>query len=515
MKTKYLLIIFLALVTISIVFVTATPRWKTNPCPINSDTNIVFYGETGFGGVGTLSRSWVIHFLNWWEQQNPSINYVELDSGDIKSDCNLNDYPNIKVYIQPGGDAYKMQNKLDSAGRTAITNYINSGKGYLGVCAGFYYTANDYYWQGKYYNWPEMLDYYPATVEGSITDIADYEGNPDHKLTPLSNGFNAIYYGGPTIGWRDTQGPAPGETLATFSEISGDLPAIIKYNGNALLTSVHLEAFENDGIDGLSTTDRVENYKLLANLLNEVSGTNFNVPPYTNPPVCGNNQKEVGEVCDGTDLGGQTCQTQGFDDGTLSCLSDCLGFDTSACITLPKQCNDNIDNDGDNLTDYPADLGCDSPLDEDETDYTGPVELLSDSFEDGNLVGWSLSGTGTPWTASTDTAYEGSWSARAKKTGVSQDSFMEISIPDSCSNTLKFEYYRKLVGLDVADDFEVQYLDSSWISVEHLGSGSENNANFLFKSFTIPNTATKVRFKCECGAVSEKCYIDNVKITCE
>ena len=48
-------------------------------------------------------------------------------------------------------------------------------------------------------------------------------------------------------------------------------------------------------------------------------------------PVCGNNLIEVSEACDGTDLGGETCVSQGYDSGILSCLSDCSGFDTSGC----------------------------------------------------------------------------------------------------------------------------------------------------------------------------------------
>ena len=48
--------------------------------------------------------------------------------------------------------------------------------------------------------------------------------------------------------------------------------------------------------------------------------------------VCGNNIKEPGEQCDGTDLGGATCQSLGYQGGTLSCNSDCT-FNTSGCIT--------------------------------------------------------------------------------------------------------------------------------------------------------------------------------------
>jgi hypothetical protein len=49
--------------------------------------------------------------------------------------------------------------------------------------------------------------------------------------------------------------------------------------------------------------------------------------------VCGNNVKETGEVCDGTDLNGQTCVSQGFSGGTLACSSGCGSFDTSSCTT--------------------------------------------------------------------------------------------------------------------------------------------------------------------------------------
>jgi hypothetical protein len=48
---------------------------------------------------------------------------------------------------------------------------------------------------------------------------------------------------------------------------------------------------------------------------------------------CGSNIATSPEVCDGTDLLGQTCITQGFDSGTLACELDCSAFDTSECGT--------------------------------------------------------------------------------------------------------------------------------------------------------------------------------------
>ena len=330
MKGKYFLILGVFVLVMLSVFVAAVPSWKIVSCPIDSDTDIVFYGENGFGGVGDLSESWLVHFLDWWVEQDSSISYVELSADDVQSNCNFEDFPDLKVYVQPGGNAYYQQNKLGSEGKAALIDYVNSGKGYVGICAGFYYTASDYFWQDEFYDHADLLGLYP-TVEGSVREIADYEGNPEYAVTSLSNGFNALYYGGPTRGYEYTSSEFPGESLADFASFGNGLPAVIK-DGNMLLNSVHLEAFEDDGFSGLSSEDRVENYKLLANLINEVSGTSFSVPAYANPAVCGNDVAEVGEVCDGLDLAGESCADLGCDDGVVSCNANCDGFDVSSCV---------------------------------------------------------------------------------------------------------------------------------------------------------------------------------------
>jgi len=46
---------------------------------------------------------------------------------------------------------------------------------------------------------------------------------------------------------------------------------------------------------------------------------------------CGNGVAEPGEACDGSDFGDQSCQSLGFVGGTLSCQIDCMMVDTSGC----------------------------------------------------------------------------------------------------------------------------------------------------------------------------------------
>lgn len=55
-------------------------------------------------------------------------------------------------------------------------------------------------------------------------------------------------------------------------------------------------------------------------------------------PVCGDDHVDLGEVCDGTALGGATCETIGVGGGALACASDCQSFDLSGCQACTPAC---------------------------------------------------------------------------------------------------------------------------------------------------------------------------------
>ena len=71
--------------------------------------------------------------------------------------------------------------------------------------------------------------------------------------------------------------------------------------------------------------------------------------------TCGDGSVDSGEACDGSDLNGATCTSQGFDAGSLSCDSSCQ-LDSSACVNN-EVCTDGTDNDLDGDTDC-ADSDC-------------------------------------------------------------------------------------------------------------------------------------------------------------
>lgn len=65
----------------------------------------------------------------------------------------------------------------------------------------------------------------------------------------------------------------------------------------------------------------------------DLEDSNCTGPNDDSESLCGDGIAEgTAEVCDGEDLGGETCESQGFDSGTLACNPDCQGFDTDQCV---------------------------------------------------------------------------------------------------------------------------------------------------------------------------------------
>jgi len=60
-------------------------------------------------------------------------------------------------------------------------------------------------------------------------------------------------------------------------------------------------------------------------------------------PVCGNSVLEAGEVCDGNTVRCFDLDSDEWLSGSATCASDCMGFDTSACIVYPTCGNDIVE----------------------------------------------------------------------------------------------------------------------------------------------------------------------------
>lgn len=82
------------------------------------------------------------------------------------------------------------------------------------------------------------------------------------------------------------------------------------------------------------------------------------------PEVCGDDELNADDECDGDDFGDATCATAGFDEGALKCSSSCK-IETTACVLL--------DEDQDELNIYDEEYWGTDPLNPD-TDGDGIID---------------------------------------------------------------------------------------------------------------------------------------------
>ena len=153
--------------------------------------------------------------------------------------------------------------------------------------------------------------------------------------------------------------------------------------------------------------------------------------------------------------------------------------------------------------------------------FVSAAVIFSDDFESGTLGGWNLysGGDGVNWTVSLTNPQEGVWYAESKPRETTQPaSSLERDISTLGYSDVSLSYYRRLVGIDAADEFNVSWYNGSrWIPLEGTGGASANDGAYLFRTYSLgvgadDSSALKIRFECTAGAVTEFCRVDNVTL---
>jgi hypothetical protein len=246
-------------------------------CPIKKgETQVVI-----FHGLGPTAecKQWEKDFYNWLGLPLATLTNTQMKAADCGGAMHE---LGVKIFAMPGGNAYNIGRGVKAEGKQNILDFINAGGTYVGTCAGFFFASERYWWQGVEYgpgldsDHDNLLQLYPET-EGSITDIWDDDVSPGYALTELSNGLNALYWGGPTRGWKNTPDTSPGTVLFRYTK-TNTLAGV--HYGNLLLFSAHLEAEEGVGISnsGLTPDMQLANWQERAKHVRNAAGLDFSVP---------------------------------------------------------------------------------------------------------------------------------------------------------------------------------------------------------------------------------------------
>ena len=183
------------------VFAAVASSAPPSSCPVTNSTKIVYSTATGVGGA---SKIWVADLLKWWASADPTLEYTALTAAETQS-CDLASYPNLRVFMNPGGDAYSQLGSLGKAGTEQIKKFVGRDQknpsAYAGFCAGGYMAATSYLWETMYEG-PGYFDFatnppmgfFPHMVEGSIVDANDDQFGNQHgsKFRKVNMRFAAL-----------------------------------------------------------------------------------------------------------------------------------------------------------------------------------------------------------------------------------------------------------------------------------------------------------------------------------
>jgi len=456
--------------------------------------NVLVYAGPGSWGDGITAFE---NFLTYKGLTYQEQSYSYINNNDLRGKFDV-------IYF-PGGDAYQYDRRINSAGDNNIRNFVSNGGGYIGICAGAYFACDRILWEGgwQYYT----LDLFMGYGYGAIDSIIPWSGYTMTWTTMnLANPLCTweltkeyqMYYGG------GAYYPDAGQSMnviATYDSYNND-PAMINFgygSGHVVMFGPHPEIEEDDTRDGTAFGDQFEDlgtdWNIMWTCMDYLRNVPITQPPGTIPP------DEIPPV--------------------INWVSDSPDPSVSGNpVTITAEVVDNVGV-GDVWVNV---LGNNYPMTaigNDQYQYTmstagGSTEVLFDGFE--GTWGWTVAGTGALWAKSTASAYQGSYSAYVKQTGVGKVTTMTKTISTVGYTGITLTFYRKVVGFDVTDEYKAEWSDgTNWYVLEQSGSGSMNDGSYVLRTYNLPTGANnnpnlKLRFSADCGAVSEWASIDNVRL---
>jgi len=245
--------------------------------------DVLIYAGAGAWGDGVLAFEKFLEFkdLTWYECDGT---YIEKNVLIGKFDA---------IHFPGGNSGYYIDN-INSVGLQNIRNFVSTGGGYIGICAGGYFACDRVIWEGSTYDHP--LDLFYGVGYGAIDEIASW---PGYTMTTininLANPINKyespteyiLYYGGAAYYPDELQEM---NVVGTYSLFNDDA-AIINFgygNGRVVLIGPHPEIEEDSSRDDVSFGDSLEDngtdWNLMWTCMDWLLDLPISEPPDLMPP---------------------------------------------------------------------------------------------------------------------------------------------------------------------------------------------------------------------------------------
>lgn len=459
-----------------------------------------------YTGSGTWEHS-ITAFEKFLEWKN--LTWEEVSAWDI----NNNDLrPFYKGIFMPGGWAYNYKKSIRDSGDQHIRDLVADGGAYIGMSAGAYYACDNVKWEGS--NYPYYLNLFHGDCVGPIEEIAPWpeyvmttmsinQAHPTNIYEPIAE--DVLYYGEPYfVPYAEQEMQTLASWNAPTNSAADKKPGIIGFNyglGRVLLVGPHPEIEEDSDRDGSNFGDELDDM-----------GSDW---PFLWTAVDWSLREEISQPPE-LPQGGRGPSANDTLAPVIHSYSDNPDpLIAGALLTIKTNVTDNmaLSSVRVNILDifYPMSL-----------EYGPGANILFDGFESGTLNGWTTTAVsgGQKWIIASTNPFQGAKHAQSQPRSTSEPaSILERSIGTVGYQGITLKYARKLVGLDIADEFKAKWFNGlTWSVLEQTGSSSANDANYVLKSFALPASANnnqnfKIRFECTAGAVSEYCRIDSVNVS--
>jgi subtilisin family serine protease len=225
--------------------------------------------------------------------------------------------------------SFNRQGAESQAEKEALSRFTAAGGLLIAAAGNGYGNNND---QNKMYpcayDLPGIICVAATDFNDELAGYSNYGANSVDVAAPGSYVYSSVINSYGDNGQNEAYAYFSGTSMAT-PVVSGVAALLWGYNPS--LTAAQVK----NAI--LSTADKLPalNGKVLSggrvNAYNALKAVGAGTSDNGGSTLCGNRIIERGELCDDTNLGGQTCLSRGFDKGVLSCAKDCKTFITALC----------------------------------------------------------------------------------------------------------------------------------------------------------------------------------------